>query len=77
MFITDISKHIMYDFYCNHLKQEYADRVCNYSTRTDLLLLYVETEDIYKNTGRHADLYDTTSPLHSMVNKKVLGKMKN
>lgn len=50
-------------------------------TDIDSLLVHVEIEDIYKHMGWHADLYDTSAyskdhPLQSMVNKKVLGKMK-
>ena len=49
---------------------------------TDSLLLEIQTEDVYQDMAKHADLYDTSDypkdhPLHSMVNKKVLGKMKD
>ena len=38
--------------------------------------------NVYDDVGKNADLYDTSDyagdhPLHSMVNKKVLGKMKD
>ena len=51
-------------------------------TDTDTLLLEIETEDIYKDMGARADLFDTSDypqdhPLHSDANKKVLGKMKD
>ena len=48
-------------------------------------LLFTDTdnlfEDVYKDMAKHVDLYDTSdchkgNPLHSTVNKKVLGKMK-
>ena len=49
---------------------------------TDSLLLDIETEDVYADKARHANFYDTSDyppshPLHSVKNKKVLGKMKD
>ena len=49
---------------------------------TDSLLLKIETEDVYKDIKANENFYDTSDypkehPLHSTVNKKVLGKMKD
>ena len=49
---------------------------------TDSLLLEIETEDVYKDIKANENFYDTSdypkeNPLHSTVNKKVLGKMKD
>ena len=46
------------------------------------LLVEIQTENIYEDLARHADLYDTSDypknhPLYSAANKKVLGKMKD
>ena len=58
MSILDLSIHLMYDFYCNHLKNKYDDR-CNFLyTDTDGLLLDIKTEDIYKDMAKDKDLYD-------------------
>ena len=82
MSILDLSKHLMYDFYYNQIKAQYGEHCQLLYTDTDSLLLEIETEDVYKDMAKHADLYDTSGfpqdhPLYSTVNKKVLGKMKD
>ena len=82
MSILDLSKTLMYDFYYNKMKSQYGDRVELLYTDTDSLLLEIQTEDVYEDIAKHADLYDTSDypkdhPLHSMANKKVLGVMKD
>ena len=80
MSILDLSKTLMYDFYYRQLKNQYGDRCQLLYTDTDSLLLEIQTEDVYRDMGKHARLYDTSDyprehPLHSVENKKVLGKM--
>ena len=82
MSILDLSKHLMYDFYYNELKKQYGDRCEVLYTDTDSLLMEIQTEDVYKDMAEKIDMYDTSdypkdNPLHSVVNKKVLGKMKD
>ena len=82
MSILDLSKCLMYDFYYHQMKAQYGDRVELLYTDTDSLLLEIQTEDVYRDMGQHAGLYDTSDypedhPLHSTANKKVLGKMKD
>ena len=82
MCVLELSNLLMYEFYYQHLKQKYG-RCCELLyTDTDSLLLEIQTEDIYEDMGRHLELYDTSDnpehhPLHSLENKKVLGKMKD
>ena len=81
MSILDLSKHLMYDFYYNHLKTQYRAHCQLLYTDTDSLLLEIQTSDVYKDIATNSELYDTSDypkehPLHSMANKKVLGKMK-
>ena len=81
MSILDLSKHLMYDIYYNLLRGQYVDRCQLLYTDTDSLLLEVQTEDVFRDMASHAELYDTSDylkehPLHSIANKKVLGKMK-
>ena len=64
------------------MKAQYGDRVELLYTDTDSLLLEIQTEDVYSDMADHPSLYDTSDfpedhPLHSKVNKKVLGKMKD
>ena len=80
MSILDLSKTLMYDFYYGQLKNQYGDRCQLLYTDTDSLLLEIETEDVYRDMIAHAKLYDTSDyprehPMHSVENKKVLGKM--
>ena len=82
MTILDKSKILMYDFFYNHLKKQYGDKCELLYTDTDSLLLEIETEDVYKDIEKNKSFYDTSDypkdhPLHSTVNKKVLGKMKD
>ena len=82
MSILDLSKHLMYDFYYNQLRGQYGDRCQLLYTDTDSLLLEVQSEDVFRDMASHAELYDTSDyppehPLHSIANKKVLGKMKD
>ena len=71
----------MYDFY-NQMKTQYAEHCQLLYTDMDSLLLEMKTVDVYQDMGKHSHLYDTSDypedhPLHSTVNKKVLGKMKD
>ena len=82
MTILDKSKILMYDFFYNHLKKQYGEKCELLYTDTDSLLLKIETEDVYKDIKANENFYDTSEypkehPLHSAVNKKVLGKMKD
>ena len=72
----------MYEVSYNQMKSMYGERCQLLYTDTDSLLLEIQTEDVYQAMAKHADLYGTSDypkdhPLHSMVNKKVLGKMKD
>ena len=78
----DLSKHLMYDCYYNHLKAQYGESCQLLYMDTDSLLLEIETGDVYKDMIQNQTLYDTSDypqdhPLYSSANKKVLGKLKN
>ena len=81
MSILDLSKHLMYDFYYNHLKRQYS--CCNLLyTDTDSFILHVETDDVYKDIKDNQSQYATSNYnnkhfLFSNENKKVLGKFKD
>ena len=82
MGILNLSKNLMYDWYYNHLKNTYGNRVQMLYTDTDSLIVHIKTDDIYADMAQHADQYDTSNYpadhfLHSNANKKVLGKMKD
>ena len=81
MSILDLSKHLMYDFYYNHLKRQYS--CCNlFYTDTDSFILQVETDDVYKDIKDIQSQYDRSNYnnkhfLFSNENKKVLSKFKD
>ena len=63
------------------LKARYGENVRLLYTDTDSLIVKVDTEDIYADMLKHADLYDTSNfpedhPLYTTTNKKV-GKFKD
>lgn len=80
--ILERSKSLMYEFHYNYIKQKYGDRAQLCFTDTDSLLYDIETPSIYDDMEQDQDRFDTSDypvdhPLHSNVNKKVIGKMKD
>ena len=59
----------MYDFYYNHLKKEYGDKIKLLYTDTDIVIL-VRTEDLYEDMKKNMEFYCFT-------NKKGIGKFKD
>ena len=49
MSILDLSNHLMYDFYYNHLKIIYGDKCELLYTDTDSLLLEIYTKNVYND----------------------------
>jgi len=80
--ILEISKLVMYRFYYNHLKETYGSKCTLLFTDTDSFCCHIETDDLYTDIKKHKDLYDTsnfesTHPLYSKTNHRVLGKFKS
>lgn len=80
--ILDLSKLLMYDFWYNELKARYGDKVQLLYTDTDSLIFEVETEDLYEDMRKNAELYDFSDypedhPNFSTKNKKAPGKFKD
>ncbi|XP_071152225.1 uncharacterized protein [Mytilus edulis] len=80
--ILDLSKTLMYDFHYNYIKDKYGSRATLLFTDTDSLCYNINTNDIYQDMMEDNHLFDTSEydpnhPLHSTLNKKVLGKMKD
>lgn len=80
--ILDLSKELMYDFHYNKIKKKYGTKAKLLFTDTDSLCYSFETDDIYQDMIKNKDWFDTSDydpkhPLHSTLNKKVLGKMKD
>ena len=72
----------MYDFHYGTVKSMYGSKATLLFTDTDSLCYSIETDDIYTDMQRRADLFDFSNyppnhPCYSVANKKVIGKMKD
>ena len=77
--ILETSKLHMYEFWYDHLKNKYNDKVELIYTDTDSFIIEVETNDIYKDMYENKNQYDFSEYPENhtnfdMSNKKVLGK---
>ena len=81
--ILDISKVLMYEYHYEYMMPKYGpDRARLLFTDTDSLCYEVQTDDIYADMAEDADRfdfsnYDKDHPNYSLINKKVVGKMKD
>ena len=72
----------MYSFHYKYIKEKYGDKVTLLMMDTDSYVYQIETEDLYKDLYQDKHLfdfsdYDVNHPLHSNVNKKKVGIMKD
>ncbi|GBB96028.1 hypothetical protein RclHR1_26690001 [Rhizophagus clarus] len=56
--ILDISKAMMYNFWYGYIKPRYGDKARLLYTDTDSLIMWIETEDIYKDRAERPDIFD-------------------
>ena len=83
--VLDISKTLMYEFWYDYLKPKYGDKVKLCYLDTDNFVIYIETEDFYKDIASDMDKWFDTSnydkrderPLPIGKNKKVIGMFKD
>ena len=80
--ILETSKLHMYEFWYNHLKQKYGNKIQLIYTDIDSFVIEVETDDIYKDVLEDSHLYDFNDyqkdhPNYSLTNKKVYGIFKD
>ena len=80
--ILESSKLHMYQFWYDHLKVKYGDKIKLIYTDTDSFVIEVETDDIYKDMYEDRHLYDFSDysknhPNFSLTNKKVYGIFKD
>ena len=78
--ILDLSKYLMYGFHYKYIKSKSDAKLL--FTATDCLVYGIKTEDVYEDFYQDKNLFDFSDyPLDSkffdLVNKKVIGKMKN
>ena len=70
----------MYEFWYDHLKEKYNDKI--QLIYTDSFVIEINANDIYKDKFENKDLYDffeypSDHHNYSLTNKKVLGKFKD
>ena len=83
--VLDISKTLMYEFWYDYIKLKYGDKARLCYTDTDSLVIYIETEDFYKDIAGDVEKWFDTSnydenddrPLPIGMNKKVIRKFKD
>ena len=81
----DISKTLMYEFWCDYLKLKYKDNVKLCYMDTDSFVLNIFTEEFFEDINNDVErLFDTSNydrndnrPLKIGVNKKVIGMFKD
>ena len=59
--ILDISKTLMYECWYDYIKPKYGDKARLCYTDTDSLIIYVETEDFYKDIAGDVEKWFDTS----------------
>ena len=82
--ILDLSKIIMYEFHCDHMKPKYGNEKLHLCYMdTDSLIYQIETGDFYKDiTDDVSTRFDTSGyipsrPLPVGLKKKIIGLMKD
>ena len=80
--ILETSKLHMHEFWYDHLKQKYGNKIQLIYTDIDSFIIEVETDDIYKDMYEDGHLYDFSDypkdhPKYNAFNKKVYGIFKD
>ena len=79
--ILETSKLHMYEFWYDHLKEKYNNKIQLIYADTDSFVIEINTDDIYKDMFENKDLYDfseytTDHPNYSLTNKKYWENLK-
>ena len=85
MSILDISKTLMYEFWYDYIKPKYQDKAKLCYMDTDTFVIYIKTEDFYKDIANDVEEWFDTSnyrkdynrPLPVGWNKKVISLFKD
>ena len=77
MSILDISKTLMYEFWCDYIKPKYQDRAKSCYMDTDSIVIYIKTEDFYKEIANNFEKwFDTSNYDENDKNRLTIGKNK-
>ena len=85
MSILDISKTLMYEFWCDYIKPKYGDRAKLCYTDTESFVIHIITEYFYEDIADNVESWFGTSnydendkrPLPIGKNKRVIGLFKD
>ena len=83
LLILEISKILMYEFWCDYMKPKYGDNVKLCYMDTDSFIMHIKTEDFYKDIADDVECkfdtsnYEVDRPLPTGKIKKVTGLMKD
>ena len=81
--ILESSKILMYEFWYDYMKPQYGDHVKLCYMDTDSFIIFIKTEDFYKDIAGDVECkfdtsyYEVDRPLPAGKNKKVNGLMKD
>ena len=81
--ISEISEILLYEFWYDYMKPKYGDNVKLCYMDTDSFIIYIKTEDFYKDIADDVECkfdtsnYEIDRPLLTGKNKKVIGLMKD
>ena len=81
--ILQISKTLMYKFWCDYMKPKHGDNVKLCYMNTDSFIIHIKTEDFYKDIANDVEKrfdtsnYEVNRPLPTGKKKKVIGLMKD
>ena len=86
--ILELSKILMYEFWYDYVKPKYGKKTKLCYTDTDSFIVYIKTDDIYKDITEDVEVRSDTSscelechsnerPLPKGKNEKVIGLMKD
>ena len=85
MSILEISKTLMYEFWCDYIKSKHQDEAKICYMDTDSFIIPIKTEDFYKDIANDVEKWfdtfnydeDDKRPLPIGKNKKVIGLFKD
>ena len=81
--ITELSKTVLCEFWYDYVKSEYGEKAELCYMDTDSFIVYIKTDDIYKDIAEDVKTrfdtsnYELDRPLQKGKNKKVIGIMKD
>ena len=77
--MPELSKTLMYEFWYDYVKPKYGDKAKLCYMNTDNLIVYIKTNDVYKDIGEDVETridtsnYELDRPLPKEKHKKLIG----